>query len=172
MLQLEPGLGETEEFYSFLIAGFEFGGMVGGFLSGILVGYVPYWYLWAIAIVTHILGYIIYCVTTQGWLIMISRLLSGYILGAIVTLCFAYFTSSSEEYVEAQKKCGIKTDENSVQKAKNMRFVTFAFGYSSGFIIGPGIRTSFYPHAPAVCIYIHINARTCMHTHLFGNILL
>ena len=118
--------------------------MIGGFLSGILVGYVPYWYLWAIAIVTHILGYIIYCVTTQSWLIMISRLLAGYILGAIVTLCFAYFSSSSEEYVEAQKKCGIKTDENSVQRARNIRFVTFAFGYSSGFIIGPGEHTRSY----------------------------
>ncbi|XP_064395488.1 uncharacterized protein LOC135342628 isoform X1 [Halichondria panicea] len=141
--KLEPGLGETETFYSLLIAGFEFGGMVGGFVSGVLVGYVPYWYLWAITFVTHILSYIIYCVVSQGWLIMISRLLAGYILGSLVTLSFAYFSSSSEEYVETQKKLGIKTDEKSVEKTRNMLFVTIAFGYSTGFIIGSGAAVIF-----------------------------
>ncbi len=132
-------------------------------MSGVLVGYVPYWYLWAITFVTHILSYIIYCVVSQGWLIMISRLLAGYILGSLVTQSFAYFSSSSEEYVETQKKLGTKTDEKSVEKTRNMLFVTIAFGYSTGFIIGSGdcfiqcmtactslIHTS-------VCIIIDIN---------------
>ncbi len=126
-------------------------------MSGVLVGYVPYWYLWAIAFVTHILGYIMYCVVSQGWLIMISRLLAGYILGSLVTLSFAYFSSSSEEYVETQKKLGIKTDEKSVEKARNMLFTASAFGYSAGFIIGPGDCLQYFHTVTLQVIFIHMH---------------
>ncbi len=113
--------------------------MIGGLVSGFLVETIPYWYLWVIALTTHTLGYIIYSLASQGWLIMISRLLAGYFLGAVITLSFSYFASSSAKYVERQSELGIKTKENSKERLKNYSFTVLMFGYSTGFILGPGM---------------------------------
>ncbi len=116
----------------------EFGAIVGGLVCGFLVETIPHWYLWIIALVTHIIGYIIYSLASQGWLIIISRLLAGYFLGAIITLYFSYFASSSLTYVETQRKLGIETNENSKEKLKNLGFTLMSFGYTTGFVLGSG----------------------------------
>ncbi len=107
-------------------------------MSGFLLESIPYWYLWAITLLTHVLGYTIYSVASQSWLIMISRLLAGYFLGGLITLSYTYIAKSSETYVEEQRRLGIETNENSKEKVKNLVFTSLMFGYSIGFLMGPG----------------------------------
>ncbi len=118
--------------------------MVGALVTGFLIETIPYWYLWNTALLFHILGYVIYSVASQNWLIMISRLLAGWYLGAYVTLGFSYFTTSSKIYVEAQKRLGIETNENSEEKVKNFGFTLMSFGYSAGFVLVGGISIFLY----------------------------
>lgn len=109
--------------------------MIGGLVSGFLIGTIPYWYLWNIALVFHVVGYVIYSVAYQDWLIMISRLLAGYFLGAFMTLSFSYFAKSSETYIETHRKLGNETNENSIEKVKNFGFTIISLGNSAGFVI-------------------------------------
>ncbi|XP_064385763.1 uncharacterized protein LOC135334489 [Halichondria panicea] len=131
--KIEPGLGESELFYSLLISATNVGAIIGGLVCGFLVGIVPYWYLWAVSLVAHTISYVMYCVVHQGWLMMISRLLAGYFAGATLTLGFSYFTDTSVLYVE--KLTGAKTES---ERVRNYLFATFSFSMNLGFLLGPG----------------------------------
>ena len=134
-MQIEPGLGESELFYSLLISATNVGTIIGGLVCGFLVRIVPYWYLWAVSLVAHTISYVMYCVVHQGWLMMISRLLAGYFAGAILTLGFSYFTDTSVLYVE--ELTGAKTES---ERVRNYLFATFSFSMNLGFLLGPGKR--------------------------------
>ena len=138
-MQIEPGLGESELFYSLLISATNVGTIIGGLVCGFLVRIVPYWYLWAVSLVAHTISYVMYCVVHQGWLMMISRLLAGYFAGAILTLGFSYFTDTSVLYVEElnRMRMGAKTES---ERVRNYLFATFSFSINLGFILGPGKR--------------------------------
>ena len=136
LLQIEPGLGETELFYSILVSATNVGAMIGGIVSGFFSRSIPYWYLWAIALIFNTLAFIVHCLSYQGWLIMISRLLSGYFVGAIITLSFSYYTMSSEAYIKVKKELGKAADEKASFRLRNYLFSTMGIGYSVGFIIG------------------------------------
>ena len=137
-IQIEPGLGESELFYSILISALNVGGAVGGIASGLLGRCVPYWYLFLTALISHTVAFVIYCLSYQGWLMMISRILSGYFDGAIITLAFNYCTRSSEEYVQLRKELGKKTDEKSSIQLRNLLFAVVSFGYTFGIMLSAG----------------------------------
>ena len=138
-MQIEPGLGESELFYSLLISGTNVGTIIGGLVCGFLMRIVPYWYLWAVSLVAHTISYVMYCVVHQGWLMMISRLLAGYFAGATLTLGFSYFTDTSVLYVEElnRMRTGAKTES---ERVRNYLFATFSVSMNLGFILGPGKR--------------------------------
>ena len=69
---------------------------------------------------------------------MISRLLAGYLLGAITTQAFAYFTRTSETYVAIQKKLGKTVDKDSAYRVRDFLFACLSIAYSLGYILGPG----------------------------------
>ena len=69
---------------------------------------------------------------------MISRVLSGYFDGAIITLAFNYLTRSSEEYIQLRKELGKKTDEKSSVQLRNLLYAITSFGYTFGIIISAG----------------------------------
>ena len=137
-IQIEPGLGESELFYSFLISALNVGGAIGGIASGSLVRFVPYWYLFLTALISHTVAFVIYCLSYQGWLMLISRILSGYFDGAIITLAFSYCTSSSEDYVKLRKDLGKKTNKKSSVELRNLLYGIVSFGYTFGIIISAG----------------------------------
>ncbi len=134
---MEIGLGQTESFYSFLISLFNLGALVGAVLCGFLVKVLPYWYLIMFSLFAHTIGYVLYAVTSIGWLIMISKFLSGFFIGAELTLALSYFAESSIEYhrlrleVDAEK-------ESSSQQFRNMLFALHNVGINIGYIFGPG----------------------------------
>ncbi len=136
-MKVEAGLGESEFFYSLLISAINFGAAFGGLTNGFLIRIIPYWYLWAVALVAQTVSYVIYCVALQSWLMVISRLLAGYFIGSITTIGFSYFTDTSVLYTEELKKL-----ERDIKQAdfrvRNYLFATFNIGLSIGLIIGSG----------------------------------
>ena len=125
-------------FYSWLIAVFNFGSVFGAILSGFLVKCLPYWYLYVIGLVAHISGFLIYVLTYEGWLILISKFLSGYFLGVQWSLGISYVAKSSEEYVAVLQARGKRVDDGSVERVKRFVFSSQTVGTGIGFIVGPG----------------------------------
>ncbi len=135
-LQIEPGLGQTEAFYSWVITLFNVGALIGGFGTGCLVKFIPYWYLILVSLVLHTVGYIAYAVSTEGWLIMTSKLLSGFFIGAELTLALSYFAETSIDYQAAMKELG-KPVESS-EAVRNNLFALHNIGVNIGYFLGPG----------------------------------
>ena len=110
--------------------------MIGGFASGCLVKFIPYWHLVLFSLVLHTIGYILYAISNEGWLIMTSKLLSGYFIGAELTLALSYFAESSIDYKAAMKEIG-KTVESSAT-VRNRLFAWHNIGVNVGYFLGPG----------------------------------
>ena len=135
---MEPGLGESELFYSLLISGFNLGSVIGGIANGLLSKCVPQWYLWMFMLLAHTSGYIIYALASNGWLIMLSKIMSGYFLGAVLNLGFSYLSVTSVQYIKLQEERGIEVDEKSAFKLRNTLFAMNGIALSIGYFIGPG----------------------------------
>ena len=136
-MQLEPGLGESEAFYSWVITVFNIGAIVGALSGGLLLKFLPYWHMLLTSLFLHTLGYVLYAVATTGWLIMFSKLLSGVFIGAEMTLALAYFGESNANYREAIKELG--KDEKKAIRVKHQLFALHSVGVNVGYIFGPGM---------------------------------
>ena len=122
-------------FYSWVIALFNIGALFGAVGSGLLIKYIPYWYLILLTLLTHTVGYILYAISTEGWLIMLSKILSGIYIGGEMTLALSYFAESSIEYENIMLKLGEKIKGGSVRRKL---FAWHNVGVGIGYIIGPG----------------------------------
>ena len=138
-LQIEPGLGESELFYSWVIALFNIGALFGAVGSGLLIKYIPYWHLILLTLLTHTVGYILYAISNQGWVIMISKLLSGVYIGGEMTLALSYFAESSVEYENIMLKLGKDKKSGSIRRKL---FAWHNVGVGVGYFIGPGMQQS------------------------------
>ena len=139
-MQVEPGLGKSELFYSLVVGSLQFSSIIGGFLSAILIKWIPYWYQFIFFLCTHILGFVLYGTATQGWVLLPAMLLVGFYLGAEVTLGFNYATDMSVKYVELLKDSGetFDCDKTKAVKVRNFLYALHTVGYSTGFVIGTG----------------------------------
>ncbi len=142
---MEVGLGQTESFYSALISLFNLGALFGAVLCGLLVKCIPYWHLIMISLVAHTIGYVLYAVTYIGWLIMVSKFLSGFFIGAELTLALSYIATSSVEYYSLQSDMDSKSESDvdskkseSSSQLRNMLFSLHNIGINIGYIFGPG----------------------------------
>ena len=136
-LQIEPGLGESEAFYSWVITIFNVGAIIGSLMGGLLLKWVPYWHLVLSSLTLHTVGYILYAVADSGWLVMFSKLLSGVFIGAEMTLALAYFGESNQAYRAAVKGLGEKK-EGGACRVKHTLFALHSVGVNVGYVFGPG----------------------------------
>ena len=137
-MQVDPGLGESEFFYSVILATFYISALFGTLTAGILVMWMPYWYLFLMAICSQILGYVIYGVATQGWHLIISQVLVGYFVGAQYTLSFSYANDSSVSYVEQMKERAHKLDKGYRLHVRDILYTLISTANVFGYYIGPG----------------------------------
>ena len=136
---MEPGLGESETFYSLVITAFNSGAMISAFSSGVLLKFIPYWYLILSSLLLQVLSWTLYVFSTTGWLILLSKLLSGLFLGAEFTLALAYISESSQKYQAALKELG--EDTKKATRVKHRLFALRTLGFNIGRITGAGIFT-------------------------------
>ena len=133
-MQIEAGLGLSEEFYSWIITIFNFGALIGAIGTGILVKIFPFWHMIMSTLICHTAGYILYALSYEKSIIILSKLLSGVFIGGEMTLSLSYFAISAEKYNQLQKELGRK------QKPDIARglFAWHNIGVGVGYIIGPG----------------------------------
>ena len=114
---------------------FHFGAAVGAVLAGFLIKLLPYWHLVFVGLVLHTVSYVIYAVTWTAWLIVLSKLLSGIFIGWAMTLTFAYYGTSYEDYHAALKELG-KEDEK--RRVKDRLFALDSVSFNIGYLLCQG----------------------------------
>jgi len=115
---------------------FNFGAFVGALGAGFLIKFLPYWHLMLAGLLLHTLGYILYAVTTHGWLILISKLLSGLFIGMEMTIALAYFAENSVNYQAALKEMG--KDKRTISGLRGKLFALDNIAVNIGYLLGPG----------------------------------
>lgn len=131
--------------------------------------FIPYWYLVLVSLVLHTIGYILYAISNEGWLIMTSKLLSGFFIGAELTLALSYFAESSIDYQAAMKELG-KPVESS-ESVRNSLFALHNIGVNIGYFLGPGKYCTLKPcifaciqASPFYIMYLCFRCRCCICT--------
>ena len=135
--QFESGLGKSEAFYSTLVTSLNIGAVIGASSSIILLKFFPYWHLVLSSVILHILGYVLYALANSGWIMILSKLLSGLYLGAEVTLVHTYIGESITDYQEALMELG--EDVKKATRVKHRLFGLHAVGNDIGYILGAGL---------------------------------
>ena len=136
--QIEPGLQLSENFYSLTYSVMFAGHTVSAIACGLTFNFVPTWYLFLTAILSHTVSYILYALAVDGWTMLLSRAMSGVAVGITVASTFAYFGVSFEKYVEDLKELD-KFDKKRVTRVKGFVFSLFNIGNALGYVIGGGM---------------------------------
>lgn len=137
LIQYEPGLGGSESIYAWSISVNNIGGFFGAILGGLLSHLIPYWYSFLISLFFHILGFLLYGLAKHGWMIILSRLLTGVFNGLQRTLAFAYFGESYQHYVETLQSAG-KKESDKLCRVKDVLFTLFTVSTGIGLLLGAG----------------------------------
>ena len=140
LIQLEPGLGLSESLYALSITLYFLGESIGALATGFLVQIVPHWYITLGGFLLHTLGYVVYALTTEGWMLMLSKVLSGSFLGVILTQVPTYFSHTNDVYIAALKE--LDKDVKNTQ-VKDILLAFFSLVLALRFLIGIGKYTPF-----------------------------
>ena len=79
----------------------------------------------------------LYALTNSGWIIILSKLLSGLYLGAEMTLVHTYIGESTIDYQEALMELG--EDIKKATRVKHRLFGMHSVGNDIGYILGAGL---------------------------------
>ena len=143
LLQIPPGLGRSEFFYSWTITIYSLGEVIMAPLAGYSTRIIPYWYILATGVLMQTFGYIIYAVASGGWMLLLARLLAGGYSGIIETISYSYVSEKEQDYREAyfqvhkqdlDKKNGRLKLPNMKEKVFSLLTIVVAFAY----LLGPG----------------------------------
>ena len=107
-------------------------------LTGFLVSCVPYWYLFITAVGSHILGYTVYGVATQGWHLIVSQALAGYFIGSQFTVGYSYASDSSIVYTEVVRKEQGEIKKDYRIQLRDSLYTLISVGQVLGYFVGPG----------------------------------
>ena len=116
---------------------FNFGGLVGALSAGFLIKFLPYWHLLLSGLILHTFGYILYAVSTQGWLVVVSKLFSGVFIGMEMTIALAYLAEKSIIYQAALKEKERDHEKNSPE-LRGKLFALDHVAVNIGYLLGPG----------------------------------
>ena len=136
--KVEPGLEQSEAFYSLTYVALFVGHVIAAVATGLLFNHIPTWYLFLVSTLCHILGYLLYALATSGWMMILARGLAGLQLGAIDVITFGYYAVSFEKYKENLKTLGL-FEEKKAAKVKGYVFSSSTIGYIIGYQIGAGM---------------------------------
>jgi len=133
--QYEPGFALSEMMYALGFTLFNVGELVGAFITGLLVQFIPYSYISFIGLVIHILSYVLYGMSTQGWMLLLSRPFSGLFIGSSLTLAPTYFSETSELYIRELRQYG---DKKKNVQIKDVLYAFHSVVMAGGFLLGTG----------------------------------
>ena len=140
MQDIEPGLGQSEAFYSLTYnMVMSFGYTASGVAVGLLFNFIPTWYLFLTSTLTSTLAYVLYALAINGWMMLLARALYGFSAGAIESTLFAYYGVSYERYTRDLKTLG-KYEEKTAARMRGYVVSSYAIGY----VIGNGVGIGMY----------------------------
>ena len=137
MQNIEPGLQQSESFYSLTYSVYFMGHTTAAITSGLIFNLVPTWHLFLVTILFHTVGYLLYALCTNAWMMLVARGLAGIALGLGTSGSFAYFGVSCDKYAENLKILG-KFEEKKAARVKGFVFGTVNVANAIGFLIGGG----------------------------------
>ena len=140
-LQILPGLGKSEFFYSWMITVYSIGEVILAPVAGYSAKWIPYWYLLLVGIISHTFGYLLYSVATNGWVMLLARFLAGAYSGIIETVGYAYISEKEADYLTSYAKKKSVYHVNKRIKAPKVKEKTYAFltvTITVSYLAGPG----------------------------------
>ena len=165
--KIEPGLEQSEAFYSLAYVVLCIGHSSSAIAVGILFNFIPTWYLFLVTTLSHTLGYLLYALATHAWMMLLARGLTGLSLGAFTSLEFAYFGVSYGKYTENLKILG-KFEEEKAVKRKGYLFSSDSIGHVLGVGIGLGMNSDIIINYK-ICVWLTW-CLACMEGVMFYNI--
>ena len=132
-----PGLGESELIYAWAITSFSIGEICGAPFAGLLIKQFPYIVTPLLASLIFAIGGVIYSLATAGWIVIISRLLSGFASTMGEVFQTSYIGEVGTQVEEFKKKGGKKSH------LKDVLYVLFAFTTNGGVVFALG-KSNFY----------------------------
>ena len=128
----------SDNVYAWSVSVNNIGGLLGGLSGGALACFVPYWYGLLVALLFNVVGFLIYAIAQQGWMIILARLLIGIFSGLQRSLVFAYISVSYQSYVETKRYAGKKVNLTKYCRVKDLVFSLYTISASAGFFVGSG----------------------------------
>ena len=138
MQDIEPGLEQSETFYSITYVVMFASYAVSAIGVGLLFNHIPTWHLFLASTLSHTIGYLIYALAINGWMMIVARALAGLQLGAVESLMFSYYSVSFERYTANLKTLGM-FDEKKAEIAKGYLFSTNNIGNFVGISLATGM---------------------------------
>ena len=103
-----PGFGQSEFFYSWVVAAYSIGEVTLAVVYAYLFHVVPYTYIFLSLITSYILGSLLYAVASSGWMILIARFLVG---GSSVVGESAFYVYIADRELEYEKAYFVAQDD-------------------------------------------------------------
>ena len=135
--KVEPGLQQSEALYALTYEALFVGHVIAAVTTGLLFNLIPTWYLFLVSTLSHTLGYLLYALATNGWMMILARALAGLQAGSVDSLVFAYYSVSFQKYKENLKTLG-KFEGEKAARAKGYLFSSSSIGYILGYGLGVG----------------------------------
>ena len=142
--------------YSLAIAFRCTGAFIASVVTGFLLNWIPYWHLNLISLVGLTIGWSIYATAVYGWMVLLSRLMTGSFIGMHYTLTYAYFGESFEDYVAAQKEL-----DNYGEHQAAMRDILFALhgvAMYLAYLVGLGKHKKMYAKFQSMFYVLRLSA--------------
>jgi len=147
-LQISPGLGQSEFFYSGVVTGYSIGEVTFALVYAYLFHVVPFTYIYLSLMMSYILGSLLYAVPSSGWMILVSRFLVGGSSVINQAVFFVYVAEREVDYETAYYSAqDHKDDAGRSMKRRMLKEKMYAYrilGIGAVDLIGTGIVVHIY----------------------------
>ena len=138
----------SENMYLWAVTVYNVGFVLLAVATGVLLKFVPFLHVLSAALLLNLFGSLLYAISTNGAMIIVSRFLAGTYNGIILTASFAYISSREFDFQDAYiLKVTKEGKANSVRKklqhhprVKETTFSLLSFAVTTSYLVGPGMQ--------------------------------
>ena len=129
-------MGQSEQFYAWVVAGFHIGAVTGSLVAAPLLKVLPYRYCVLLSLSLGGLGYLLYALgnPSLAWFTLIGRLLAGLSFGCCISLQLAYLGETGTE----EQPGGQQQNTKPRKTLKDKLFLIYTFANTSSYMFAPG----------------------------------
>ena len=147
-LQKPSGLGMSENMYLWAVTVYNIGFVLLALVTGIVLAFAPFLHVFSVALLLYLSGSLLYAISTNGAMIIVSQFLAGAYNGILLTASLAYISSREFNFQDAYILKVTKGGKaNSVGKklqhhprVKETTFSLLSFAVTAAYLVGPGMQ--------------------------------